>query len=294
MLFIIAAITVSWSGTPIAAMNILAIEPLTGKSHWNFMSALLRALTDSGHRVTAFTPLPDEERINYTEIDISKEMSAMDVGIDSHFVLENFRKSSVMIPLVMNWTRCICDIINEHPKMKDILNSEKSDYDLIIVERAASECVTYVAAKLNVPIIFSSPSPLKTTIEYSLIGNGPNPATVSHVMAYHSVPRTFFQRFTNSLFFVYSTFLSTRKEFEIKTNNPGEYDLIEPIKPSIVFLNTYYITEAPRPFPPNVIQVGGIHLQPPEDDIIPAVSYTRSILSFNNISVTSFHYVRFF
>lgn len=55
-------------------------------------------------------------------------------------------------------------------------------------------------------------------------------------------------------------------------------DLIEPVKPSIVFLNTYYVTEAPRPFPPNVIQVGGIHLQPPEDDIIPAVSYTRSIL----------------
>ncbi|XP_001948259.2 UDP-glucuronosyltransferase 2B15 [Acyrthosiphon pisum] len=270
MLLIIVAITVSWSGTPIAAMNILAIEPLTGKSHWNFMSALLRALTDSGHRVTAFTPLPGGERINYTEIDISKEISAMDVGIDSHFVLENFRKSSVMIPLVMNWTRCICDIINEHPKMKDILNSEKSGYDLIIVERAASECVTYVATKLNVPIIFSSPSPLKTTIEYSLIGNGPNPATVSHVMAYHSVPRTFFQRFTNSLFFVYSTFLSTRKESEMKTNNPGEYDLMEQVKPSIVFLNTYYVTEAPRPFPPNVIQVGGIHLQPPEDNIIPA------------------------
>jgi len=243
------------------------------------MSALIRALTDSGHRVTAFTPLPDGERINYTEVDISNEISAMDVGIDSHFVMENFRKSTVMIPLVMNWTRCICDIINEHPKMKAILNGEKSaGYDLIIVERAASECVTYVAAKLDVPIVFSSPSPLKTTIEYSTIGNGPNPAAVSHVMAYHSVPRTFFQRFTNSLFFVYSAFLSTRKESEMKTNNPSEYDLMEPVKPSLVFVNTYYVTEAPRPFPPNVIQVGGIHLQPPKDDIIPAVSYTRSIL----------------
>nr|UMO80439.1 UDP-glucuronosyltransferase UGT344P2 [Myzus persicae] len=269
MLFI-AAITVSWSGTPITAMNILAIEPITGKSHWNFMSALLRALTDSGHRVTAFTPILDGERINYTDIDISKEISTLDVGIDSQFVMESFRKSTVMIPLVMNWTRCICDIINEHPKMKDILNSDKSGYDLIIVERAASECVTYVAAKLDVPIIFSSPSPLKTTIEYSLIGNNPNPATVSHVMAYHSVPRTFLQRLENSLFFAYSAFLSERKESEMKTNNPSKHDLVEPVKPSLVFVNTYYVTEAPRPFPPNVIQVGGIHLQPPKDDIIPA------------------------
>ncbi|XP_026805704.1 UDP-glucuronosyltransferase 2B15-like [Rhopalosiphum maidis] len=264
----IATITVSWSNIPITAMNILAIEPVTGRSHWNFMSALLRALTDNGHRITAFTPLPDGERINYTEIDISNEISAMDVGIDSHFVMENFRKSTVMIPLVMNWTRCICSIIYEHPKMKNIiLNNKQFDYDLIIVERAASECVTYIAAKLDIPIIFSSPSPLKTTIEYSIIGNGPNPASVSHIMAYHSVPKTFFQRLTNSLLYAYSSFLSIQKETEMKINNPGEHDLMEPVKPSIVFLNTHYITEAPRPFPPNVIQVGGIHLQSPKKDI---------------------------
>lgn len=271
MLFI-ATITVSLSNTPITAMNILAIEPVTGKSHWNFMSALLRALTDSGHHITAFTPLPDGDRVNYTEIDISNDISSMDVGIDSHFVIENFRKSTVMIPLVMNWTRRICSILYEHPKMKNIIvNNKQFHYDLIIVERAASECVTYIAAKLDIPVIFSSPSPLKTTIEYSIIGNGPNPASVSHVMAYHSVPRTLFQRLTNSLFYVYSSFLSTQKESEMKINNPGEYDLIKPVKPSIVFLNTHYITEAPRPFPPNIIQVGGIHLQSPKKDI-PTVS----------------------
>jgi len=257
---------------PADSARILAVELTGGRSHWNFMSALLRALTDNGHRITAFTPLPDGERINYTEIDISNEISAMDVGIDSHFVMESFRKSTVMIPLVMNWTRCICSIIYEHPKMKNIiLNYKQFDYDLIIVERAASECVTYIAAKLDIPIIFSSPSPLKTTIEYSIIGNSPNPASVSHIMAYHSVPRTFFQRLTNSLFYAYSSFLSIRKESEMKINNPGEYDLMEPVKPSIVFLNTHYITEAPRPFPPNVIQVGGIHLQSPKKDI-PTVS----------------------
>lgn len=269
------AVTVSWTGTPIAAMNILAIEPQTGKSHWNFMSALLRALTDNGHRVTAFTPYPDGERANYTEVDISREISGLDAGIDSNFIMESFRKSTVMIPLVTNWTRCVCDIVHEHPKMKDIINnSEKSsaDYDLIIVERVASECVTYVAAVLDVPVIFSSPSPLKTTIEYSVIGNGPNPATVSHVMAYHSVPRTFYERFTNSLFFAYGALLNERKEFEMKVNSPGDHDSMEPVKPSLVFVNTDYITEAPRPFPPNVIQVGGIHLQSPKADSIPNVS----------------------
>lgn len=270
MLF--AFMTYLWTCTLLVEpMNILAIETITGKSHWNFMSALLRALTDNGHRVIAFTPYPDGERVNYTEINIANEISAVDRDIDSpSYVLENFRRSTVMIPLVMNMTRYICDVIYEHPKMKDIIDSPTCDYDLIITERVASECVTYVAAKLNLPVVFSAPSPMKTTIEYSLIGDVPNPATVSHVMGYQSVPRTFVQRFTNSLFFMYSVFLNLRKEFEMKMTNPSKYDQVDPVKPSLVFINTHYITEAPRPFPPNVIQVGGIHLQPPKN--IPKVN----------------------
>lgn len=264
-------VAVSWTRTsPTEAMNVLAVETVTGKSHWNFMSALLRALTDNGHRVTAFTPYPDGERINYTEIDIADEISAVDRDIDSpSYVLENFRKSTVMIPLVMNMTRYVCDVIYENERMKEVLllaNNGGDPYDLIITERAASECVTYAAAVLNVPVVFSAPSPPKTTIEYSVTGDVPNPATVSHVMAYHSVPRTFVQRLTNTLFLAYSVFLNERKEAEMKTAVPGKpYDLATPVKPSIVFSNTHRITEASRPFPPNVVQVGGIHLRPPGD-----------------------------
>lgn len=48
--------------------RILAIETFAGKSHWNFMSAVLRAMTDNGHNVTVFTPFVDGNRENYTEI----------------------------------------------------------------------------------------------------------------------------------------------------------------------------------------------------------------------------------
>lgn len=267
VLFVLVA--VSWTCISLTeTMNVLAIETITGKSHWNFMSALLRALTDNGHRVTAFTPYPDGERINYTEIDIADEISAVDRDIDSpSYVLENFRRSAVMIPLVMNMTRYVCDVIYANAKMKEVLANGpgRGLYDLIITERVASECVTYAAAMLNVPVVFSAPSPMKTTIEHSVTGDVPNPATVSHVMAYHSVPRTFVQRFTNTLFFAYSVFLNERKEREMKTTDSRHYDLVAPVKPSIVFLNTHDITEAPRPLPANVVQVGGIHLRPPND-----------------------------
>ncbi|KAE9543336.1 hypothetical protein AGLY_003247 [Aphis glycines] len=50
---------------------------------------------------------------------------------------------------------------------------------------------------------------------------------------------------------------------EMKKTDPQPYDLVKPKKPSLVFMNTHYITDAPRPLPANVIQVGGIHLKSP-------------------------------
>jgi len=42
--------------------RILAIETFVEKSHWNFMSTVLRALTDNGHNVTVFTLFLDGNR----------------------------------------------------------------------------------------------------------------------------------------------------------------------------------------------------------------------------------------
>ncbi|CAI6348056.1 unnamed protein product [Macrosiphum euphorbiae] len=53
------------------AARILEVETTAGKSHWNFMSSVLRSLTDAGNTVTVFTPFPDGDRANYTEVDTS-------------------------------------------------------------------------------------------------------------------------------------------------------------------------------------------------------------------------------
>lgn len=38
---------------------------------------VLRALTDHGHHVTAFTTIPIDDRENYTEVDISKDIKSL-------------------------------------------------------------------------------------------------------------------------------------------------------------------------------------------------------------------------
>ncbi|XP_050431391.1 UDP-glucosyltransferase 2-like [Adelges cooleyi] len=47
-------------------------------------------------------------------------------------------------------------------------------------------------------------------------------------------------------------------------SNPRPYDYVEPVKPSLVFVNSHFIVEPARPMPPNFIEIGGIHLAGPK------------------------------
>lgn len=248
--------------TPLNAMRILAIEPVSGKSHWNFMSSVIRVLTENGHDVTVFTPFPDGDRINYTEIDISNVLPKI---TDMHLseLFKTFCKSTTFIPQIMNMTRYNCQLIFESCQMKSTLNVTRPNYDIVIGEISASECISYAAAKLNSPLIYLIPSPMINHIEYDLFGHYPNPATVSNLIASYRIPITFIQRLENFIFFVFKILSTKYVEWMMKKTNPQPYDSINSIKPSLVFTNTHYITEASRQLPPNIIEIGGIHLKPP-------------------------------
>lgn len=58
---------------PTTGYRILAVQPIAAKSHWNFMSAVLRSLSGAGHPVTVFTPFPEGDRPNYTEVDTTAD-----------------------------------------------------------------------------------------------------------------------------------------------------------------------------------------------------------------------------
>jgi len=107
-------------------------------------------------------------------------------------------------------------------------------------------------------------------MERSVLGHYPNPAVVSHVLADHSVPRTAVERFKNTMLLFFTTVLLQFKGWLASIVDKQPFDLIEPVKPSIIFSNAHFITDAPRPILPSVIQVGGIHLSPPKK--IPDVS----------------------
>lgn len=146
-------------------------------------------------------------------------------------------------------------------------------YDVIIMEPLTMDCMSFIANTLNLPIIFTIPSPMITQVEHDFTGHISNPACVSHLLATHAIPRTFAQRFTNTALLVYSTLRNRYNYWLQRVNEPKPYNLLITVAPSIIFQNSHYITEASKPVAENLINIGGIHLKAGKS--LPEVNSTR-------------------
>ncbi|KAE9535554.1 hypothetical protein AGLY_007455 [Aphis glycines] len=243
------------------AARILAIETIAGKSHWNFMSSVLRSLTDAGHTVTVFTPFPDGHRTNYTEVDMSRNFP-MKLEMDAMQTIKDFGEPFALVKLLSRLSQMYCDVIHGNQKLVELLASGTRDrFDLLLVEPLCFDCVSYIADTLGLPVIYLIPSPMIFT-ERLFTGHLSNPSSVSNILANHAVPATFVQRFTNTALLTYSMVRIKYDELVTWFTDTKSYGLVPTVNPSIIFQNSHYVTESPRPLTPNVIYVGGIHLKP--------------------------------
>lgn len=274
----------SWP-VPAGCARILAVETVGGRSHWNFMSGIIRALVDNGHTVTAFTPFLEGDRDNYTEVDISKGFT---VGLDLDLVglLVYFRNPFWMYNDFVEMGRSQCDLVYGSDEMRKLLQQDRpqpsaAGFDAVLIEPFWSECMSYAAARLGLPLIYVTPLPQIAFMEHAITGHVSNPAAVSNVLTVHAVPETFVQRLTNSALLLYGTAVQRYKELVVKyTEPPKEYDLLDPVPPSLVFVNRHFISDAPSAVPKNVVDVGGIHLKAAKS--LPKVSKYIKLVKYNN------------
>ncbi|XP_022162085.1 UDP-glucuronosyltransferase 2B9-like isoform X9 [Myzus persicae] len=244
------------------AARILAVETVAGKSHWYFMRSVLRSLTDAGHEVTVFTPFPEGDRANYTEVDTSGDFP-MKLDLDVVQMIREAGNPFTLINAMSGAIRFYCDAVYGNQKLADLMASEARDrYDLLLIEPLGFDCVSYLANDLGLPVIYSIPSPMITYAERMFTGHLSNPASVSNLLANHAVPGTFFQRFTNTALLSYGLARAQYDRMVTWLTDSKPYDLAPTINPSIIFQNSHYASEASRPVTPNVVYVGGIHLTP--------------------------------
>ncbi|XP_050538592.1 UDP-glucosyltransferase 2-like [Daktulosphaira vitifoliae] len=239
--------------------RILAIEMRGGISHWNFMRAVLLPLTERGHQVTVFTPFLDGHRENYTEIDLSK-IIPLKVGLMVKDSLVYNGPFHLMLH-IPEMTRAHCNLLFDDTRIQNILKNH-GRFDIVLLEPMASECGSYFALKLKIPLVYVIPTPMITYMEMEFTGHLSNPTVISNIMAKTATPKSFNERLSNAVLLFFSIFTMKFLNSKLSHANPKSFDVENPIKPTILFVNTHTITEPSRPYSPNVVQLGGIHLKP--------------------------------
>jgi len=264
-----------WTWAPAAdGARVLAVETIAAKSRWNFMSAVLRSLTDAGHEVTVFTPFPDGDRENYTEVDTSADHRAR-VDMDLSPLLAAFDRPLRMIDWTHAINRALCDTV--HGDRRLLARADR--FDVIVAEPLGHHCMSYLAAALRLPLIYAVPSPMASHDQRAFTGHPSHPAVVPHLLARHAVPDTFVRRLVNGVLHAYDLLATECRERYARLADPKPYDSCPTVGPSVVFQNSHYVTESSGPVAANVIHVGGIHLKPAADTV-PHVSGPRLIALF--------------
>ncbi|VVC43587.1 Hypothetical protein CINCED_3A013384 [Cinara cedri] len=247
---------------PVENARILAVETFPGKSHWNFVSAVLRALTDGGHHVTVFTPFPEGDRANYTEVDTSDRFAKV-IAMDLTALKRLFSNPLTIVAQTMKMFRADCDSIYGDRRLTDLLADDPAArFDAILIEPGPPACLTYAAVGTGLPVVHAVPNPKKYYADRWTDGEVSNPAAVTTMMARQAVPKTFVQRFTNTLLSLYIELAGVVFDSAMFAVGTAPHHAHAPVPPSVVFNNGHYISDAPRPVSPNTVNVGGIHLKP--------------------------------
>lgn len=159
-------------------------------------------------------------------------------------------------------------IVLESKGLQTILQSNAS-FDLVIQISFSSEPLLGIAHRYNAPVIgFSTVGPteflspiLRYPSEYSYVPNISLPFLDE---------MTFFQRIINTLLGLFFKILTytilwpdqNRILQQYFPGYPPVEDLIQNM--SLVLFNTHYSIEYPQPYLPNMIQIGGFHIQDEE------------------------------
>ncbi|XP_041968429.1 UDP-glucosyltransferase 2-like [Aricia agestis] len=248
--------------------RILSVQHAPSKSHYNLMMGLVKPLLEAGHEVTMITIYPDKKPIkNLRVIDLSVLQNAVD-HVD---IMKNDAK------LMREMRRVVANIsatITEHPEVRQALTGV--NYDAVISEYFFSDVEAGYAATLQVPWIqlHGEMTPHLELLMDSLRGV----ATVPVIMNSVPIPMSLGQRLKNTLWYFLISYgflkdysaseLEYQQKFgplaEARGHKLRPYsEAIRDI--SVLFLNSHPSYAAARSLPPNVVEIGGYHI----DDYVP-------------------------
>lgn len=246
--------------------RILALIPYNARSHYIVMEPLLLALQDKGHHLTVVSSFPQKPPLaHWRDIDLSSILPP----VISNYTLEQIRQdmpSPVHAAFfIFKINAHVCDKILRDDKIQGLLEER---FDLVIGEIFGSDCFNVIVHKLNAPLVSWVTS---TMLPWAggRMGLPDNPAYIPNYFVSFSDRMNFLQRLVNT-----ATLVFAKTAYFFKSEIPAQ-ELAETIfaeklpsleeinkRTALVLVNSHFSLTYARPLPPNVVEVGGIHVRP--------------------------------
>ncbi|KAH8406761.1 hypothetical protein KR222_010009, partial [Zaprionus bogoriensis] len=247
--------------------RILAIFPFPGPSQYINVVPYLKALAARGHDVTSVNAFPQKKPVqNFTDIFVPEVFHYYENTISDWAVRLNlWNENCFANDFFMNITKTI---LNYAEIQRELLQPGKNQFDLIIVEAFRADALYGFAAHFNAPIIGVSTFGTDWNID-DLVGNTSPISYIPIVTAGLSDRMTYWERVDSfvqtvvawlnwKLVYVPQHIKLYKQFFPHVAHKVSLPELTKNF--SLVLLNQHFSLSFPRPYVPNMIEVGGLHI----------------------------------
>ncbi|ALC45679.1 Ugt86De, partial [Drosophila busckii] len=247
--------------------RILAIFPYPGPSQYINVVSYLKALAARGHQVTSVNAFPQKQPVaNFSDIPVLEVFNSYEEIIqDLETPRSSWQENNFINDFFMNITKLVLQNANVQ---RELLPVGKAQFDLIIVEALRIDALYGFAAHFNAPIIGLSTFGTDWNID-ELVGNTSPLSYTPLVTAGLSDRMTFSERVHN---FVETTIawlnwqlLYVPQQQQLYAQYFPHVAQQAPLQQlcknfSLVLLNQHFSLSFARPYVPNMIEVGGLHI----------------------------------
>ncbi|XP_018334968.1 UDP-glucuronosyltransferase 2B15 [Agrilus planipennis] len=252
--------------------RILGINIFHGKSHFVMFERLYKELAKRGHVVDVVSHFPQKNPPpRYNDLSIKGIVPNLVSAVSLSF-FEQLSTSTVAMVDFMT-TDCGLDACTKalNTSVARDLKMSTQKYDLIISEIFGSDCPFGYAYLFDVPVVTLTTS-VNLPWGNDRFGNPDNPSYIPNYFLPYLSEMTLWERIWNTVVVMTAKFRYKQKSLSrsneavknfFGSSTPELEDLI--MKYSALHLvNSHYSINVARPWVPNVIEVGGLHIQDPK------------------------------
>ncbi|XP_046684814.1 UDP-glycosyltransferase UGT5-like isoform X1 [Homalodisca vitripennis] len=279
--FLLSVVLLQALGCGLGA-RILVVLPFPARSHFFFLSAILKALSQRGHHIVEYSPFPPSKPLpNYTHVEVHTFLEDLVNDWSFEEFEEMAQKDQPVVGLgfmsIWNISSAVCAEAFQHENFKKLINSNEK-FDLVITESSfGQESMLVFGHRFSAPTVtlqtFSSWSGINKNA-----GNALSIAFIPDIISYiASDQMSFHERFLNFISTVTTLFMYYNHQLPLQDNvlkenykmdAPPVADMVSNV--SLYLINTHPTVEYAQPYTPNIIPVGGIVIEPdrtslPED-----------------------------